>query len=126
MKSSGLRVLIVEDEALISMVLQDMLEVLGHSVAGTAARIAEARPLIEGGDYDVAVLDVHVDGESIFPLAETAVARGKPVVFATGSSPESLPDGCDRWPVLEKPYTMPAVESALARWADGAERDAAA
>ena len=111
---SGCRVLVVEDEVLIGMVLEDILEMLGCRLAGSAATMEEAWRLAEG-EFDVAILDVNIGADPIFPLADMLRERGVPIVFATGSLPDSLPERFGDCPVLEKPYVYAGVEAALGR-----------
>ena len=75
---TGRRVLIVEDELMIRMLLQDMLADLGHTLAGEAGRIDEAVALAKQGDFDVAILDVNLNGQPILPVVEILVERGFP------------------------------------------------
>lgn len=109
------RVLIVEDEALIAMVLEDMLDTLGHLVVSSPATYAEADAAISAGGFDVAILDVNLGREPVFPLAERLQAAGTPIIFATGSHRDSLPAIFAAVPVLEKPYAVSSVESALGK-----------
>lgn len=112
------RVLVVEDEVLIGIVLEDILDMLGHTVAGNAATLGEARLLADAGEFDVAILDVNIDGAEVYDFADRIDAAGKPIVFATGSHPDSLPERFRERPVLEKPYSFSAVEAAMARLKD--------
>lgn len=109
------RVLIVEDEVLIAMVLEDMLEMLGHAVTGTSASYAEADMAIAAGGFDLAILDVHLGQKPVFPLADRLIEAGTPLIFATGSQRDSLPARFGGAQVLEKPYAVAAVEAALAK-----------
>lgn len=111
----GRKVLIVEDEVLIGIVLEDILDLLGCTVAINAATISDAERVIESETFDVAILDVHVAGESVYPLADRIVARGLPIIFATGASADTLPERFQSCQVLEKPYAFPGVEAALTR-----------
>lgn len=86
----GCAVFLVDDEALIRMMVADMLEELGCRVAAEAGRIDEAIRLAQSVEFDLAILDVNVGGELIFPVAEAVKARGRPLIFATGYG--SLPD----------------------------------
>lgn len=110
---AGSRVLVVEDEVLIGMVLEDILEMLGCKLAGSAATLADAHSLGSDG-VDIAILDVNLGGESSFGLADDLLARGVAVMFATGAAADSLPDRFRSCPVLEKPYAYANVEAALA------------
>ena len=110
------RVVIVEDEVLIGLVLEDILDMLGHEVVGNAGSLAEGDALVAelGADgFDLAVLDVNLGSEPVFPLADRIAALGRPMVFATGSHPDSLPDRFSKCDVLEKPYAFAAVEAVL-------------
>ena len=117
------RVLIVEDEVLIGIVLEDMLDMLGCVVVGNAASLDDAGTQIDvlGADgFDCAVLDVNLGADPVFPIADRIAALGKRIVFATGSHPDSLPDRFAAFPVLEKPYAVAAVEAAFGQLADAA------
>lgn len=115
------RVLVVEDEALIALVLQDMLEELGWEVVGPASTLAEARTLADDTEsYDLALLDVRLNGETVFPVAERIVAAGRPIIFATGSGGDDLPSSIRASSVLGKPYAAQTVERAILKAIDEA------
>lgn len=81
----SLRVLVVEDEGLVAMMLEDLIEDLGCQLAASLASVGEALAWIEaGGEADAALLDVNLGGEQVFPVAEALAARGVPFAFATG------------------------------------------
>jgi CheY-like chemotaxis protein len=82
--TSGRRVLIVEDEALIALLLEDMVQELGYEVAGTAHSLDAAMDA-EPASYDLAILDVSLSGRDVYPFAVTLAARGTPFAFATGA-----------------------------------------
>jgi len=109
-----LRVLVVEDELMISMLVEDMLAELGHQVAATAASIEDARRLATEGDFDVALLDVNLNGTKVDAVADTLVRRDIPFVFTTGYGQQGLPNGYRRWPTLQKPYQTEQLGEALA------------
>ncbi len=118
---AGCRVLVVEDEVLIGMVLEDILDMLGCTLAGMAATMDEAWALAKDSEFDVAILDVNVGADPVFPLADAILERGIPIIFATGSLPDSLPERFGACPVLEKPYVFAGVEAVIARaWPAGA------
>jgi CheY-like chemotaxis protein len=108
------RVLIVEDEVLVSILIEDALTDLGIEVAGVAGTLEEALAHAEAGDFDCAILDVHLQGKDIFPLAEMLEARGVPFVFATGYGQCGVPEKYRERPVLQKPFMAPELERALA------------
>jgi CheY-like chemotaxis protein len=81
----SLRVLVVEDDGLVAMMLEDLLEELGCQLAASLASVREALAWIEaGGAVDAALLDVNLGGEPVFPVAEALRARGVPFAFTTG------------------------------------------
>ena len=108
------RILVVEDEYLIRMLLEDMLADLGHVVAAAVSTIAEAKELAATGDFDCAVLDVNLDGEQIFPVADILIKRGKTFVFVTGYGEGSLPEAYRGRPALQKPFQVERLEQMLA------------
>jgi CheY-like chemotaxis protein len=80
----GASVFLVEDEVMIRMMVADMLEELGLSLAAEAGNINEATKLAQSADFDIAILDVNVKGKLIWPVAELIKARNRPFIFATG------------------------------------------
>ena len=111
---ADVRVFVVEDEALVAINLEDMLADLGCAGVVTAMRIDQAIEAVENGlAADVAILDVNLAGQPVFPVAERLVARGTPIVFATGYGRSGLPEEWQSRPVLQKPYTMDEVAACL-------------
>jgi CheY-like chemotaxis protein len=110
----GKRVLVVEDELMIRMLLQDMLTDLGHTLAGEAGRIDEALTLAKDGDFDVAILDVNLNGQPISPVVEILLQRGLPFVFATGYGQRGVPEPYRQTPTLQKPFQADALAHAIA------------
>ena len=100
----GLRVLVVEDEMMVSMLIEDMLADLGCTVVGPASRLDEAIALANAAELDCAVLDVNLGGQPIFPLADILHAKGAPFAFATGYGDAGLRDVDRGSPVLQKPF----------------------
>ena len=103
-KLQGLRVLVVEDEMMVSMLIEDMLSDLGCTVVGPASRLDEAIELANSAAIDCAVLDVNLGGQPIFPLADLLRAKGAPFAFATGYGDAGLRDVDKGSPVLQKPF----------------------
>ena len=112
---AGLRVLIVDDEALVAMLLEDMIADLGCDVAGSAGRISQALEMVAdpGLAFDVAVLDVNVAGESVTPVAQAAADRGAGLVFATGYGESGVPEAFRGRPTLQKPFGLADVAARL-------------
>jgi len=103
-KLTGLRVLVVEDEMMVSMLIEDMLAELGCEVVGPASRLEEAMRLAHEANLDCAVLDVNLGGRPIFPLADLLRERGAPFAFATGYGDAGLREVDRGSPVLQKPF----------------------
>ncbi len=104
----GARVLVVEDEAMLSLNLEAMLLDLRCVVAGTADKLDNALQIARTSDFDVALLDINLGGKRGDPVAETIRARGTPIVFVTGYG-KTAASGL----VLEKPYDAAALERML-------------
>jgi CheY-like chemotaxis protein len=100
----GLRVLVVEDEMMVSMLIEDMLSDLGCAVVGPASRLDEALQLAREAELDCAVLDVNLGGQPIFPLADLLREMGAPFAFATGYGDAGLREVDRGSPVLQKPF----------------------
>jgi CheY-like chemotaxis protein len=106
-------VLVVEDEMLIGMLLEDMLTDMGHQVAAIVPRLKEALAAVDRGGFDLAILDVHLHGESAFPVAEALIGKNVPFVFATGYGERGLPENYRGRPVLQKPFAREDLERVL-------------
>ncbi len=109
----GLRILVVEDEAAISMLLEDMLLDFGCEVVGPAGRLAPALALATNEKVDLAILDVNVAGESVYPLVETLDKRNIPFVFSTGYGSAGIKDLYRDRPVLQKPFAQHDLKQKL-------------
>jgi DNA-binding response OmpR family regulator len=113
----GARVLIVEDEAMLSLNLAAILRDLGCVVAGTADKLDDALRMARTSDFDVALLDVNIGGKRVDPVCEVIRARGTPIIFVTGYG-KTAASGL----VLEKPYDAAALKRMLSE-ALGIRRD---
>ena len=107
------RVLIVEDEAMIRMMLADMLADIGHDVAAEAATLDEARRCAEETDFDFAILDVNLNGEQIFPVVDIIGRRNLPFLLSTGYGASGLPEAYRSAPVLQKPFELDRLRAAI-------------
>ena len=111
---SGRRVLIVEDESLVAMLLETILEDMGCTPVGPAANIDDGLAMVADSEHlDAALLDVNVAGRQVFPVAEALKARGVPFVFSTGYGEGGLPDEWRGQSTIQKPFTEAAVRDAL-------------
>ena len=103
---NGLRILVVEDEAAISLLLEDMLLDFGCEVVGPAARLTSALDMAQRETLDLAILDVNVAGEPVYPVVEALEARKVPFVFSTGYGSAGIRDLYRDRPVLQKPFAQ--------------------
>jgi CheY-like chemotaxis protein len=111
----GLKVFLAEDEALVSVMLETMLAEFGCIVTGVGASVAQALSQVETIHViDVAILDVHLGGETVFPVADVLRQRHVPFVFSTGFGPADLAERYPDSPLLNKPYGPDALADVLA------------
>lgn len=108
-----MRVLIVEDEALIAMMVEDAVEAAGHEVAGVVANITEALTAAATGDFDVALLDMNLNGQKGHPLPVALQARGKPFAFVTGYGHVGILAQFADAPVVTKPFRFEDIARVL-------------
>jgi CheY-like chemotaxis protein len=107
------RVLVVEDETLVAMMLEEMLQELNCSVLGPAGDLAEAMGFAEKGEFDLALLDVSLRRTPSFPVAEILQKRGIPFAFMTGYGVQDFPAAYQQLPRLSKPFDLPDLQRAL-------------
>lgn len=116
---TGRSILLVEDEPLIAMMLEDFIRSLGYQVSGSCDSVASALRKIENSEFDLAILDVNLKGESVWPVASALREKGTPFVLATGGHVDPPPTEFAGAPMIEKPYTIdrvtPIIEAVLAR-----------
>jgi DNA-binding response OmpR family regulator len=115
----GGSVFLVEDEVMIRMMVADMLEELGYSIAAEAGDIEQALELAHTTNFDVAILDVNVNGKLISPVAEVIAGRNRPFIFATGYGTQGLPPEYRNRPSLQKPFQMDGLAAVIQRTLKG-------
>jgi len=111
------RVLVVEDEVLVAMLVEEMLGQLGHEVVALSTHLEEAVRLAGSASFDFAVLDINLNGELSFPVADVLLERGLPFVFATGYGAKILPPYLANRPLLQKPYSLDELRQVVDRLA---------
>jgi CheY-like chemotaxis protein len=109
----GLRVLVVEDEGSVALLIEGMLEDLGCEVAASVATLGKALTAARTETLDFAVLDVNLDGELVFPVAEILKGRQLPFIFSTGYGRVGVPESFKDCEVLNKPYTIEDLKRTL-------------
>jgi DNA-binding NtrC family response regulator len=119
----GLRVLIVEDEFLLAMSLEDDLVLAGCAPVGPFSSLASATEATRREEFDLAILDVNLNGEPIYPLADELLSRRKPFVLVTGYGAASLPERFRDLPRLPKPYDLASLVREISRAVPAAGRD---
>lgn len=112
---NGLRLLVVEDEAMIAMMLEDMLDTFGCVVVDVAGTLSKGLDLVANTtlDLDGAILDVNLGGEPVYPVAEQLAARGVPFIFCTGYGIKGLASNFAHVPTLAKPYMREELQDLL-------------
>ncbi len=112
-QAGGRRILVVEDEMMIAMLLEDMLADLGHTVVGVGAARHVERAVQPPRDADMAILDVNLSGEASFPVAQVLTERGLPFMFATGYGVLGLEAPFQDTLTLKKPFELNDLSKAL-------------
>jgi CheY-like chemotaxis protein len=107
------RVLVVEDEMTVAMLIEDMVGELAYELAGVVPRLEDAMRLVDSDTFDLAVLDVHLNGETVFPFAAALEERDIPFIFATAYGPRGIPEEFRGRPVLQKPFGPLELRRAL-------------
>jgi DNA-binding response OmpR family regulator len=107
------RVLVVEDEATVAMLIEDMVNELNYDVAGVVLRLPDAMGLADSDSFDMAILDVHLDGKTVFPFAAELERREIPFLFATAYGPRGIPAEFSDHLVLQKPFGPVELRCAL-------------
>jgi len=111
----GCRVLVVEDEVLVAWMLEEMLAELECMVVGPAVRVSQALAMVGTEAIDLAILDVNLNGEKSYAVADALAARRVPFVFSTGYAADSMPDKYRSSLILQKPYSQSDLSAALTR-----------
>lgn len=106
-------VLLIEDEALIRMMLVEMIEEAGHSVVAEAGDVMRGAALAARAEFDLAILDINVGGDTIEPIASAIADRGKPFFFVSGYGSSGVPDAFKTTPVVRKPCLLAELHAAI-------------
>jgi CheY-like chemotaxis protein len=109
----GRHVLLVEDEAMIAMLVEDMLEDLGHKLVTVAGRLEEALAAARDQVVDLAILDLNLGGVLTYPVADVLAERGVPFIFATGYGSGGLKEAYAAQATLQKPFNTETLGHAI-------------
>lgn len=107
------RVLVVEDEITVALLIEDMVHELAYEVAGIVSRLDDAMRLLDSETFDLAMLDVHLNGKMVFPFAAELEAREIPFLFATAYGARGIPEEFRSHMVLQKPFGPVELRRAL-------------
>lgn len=110
---AGLRILVVEDDIMIAVLIEEVLHDLGCFVVGPASKLDRALQLASDGDFDAAILDVTIRGGQVFPVAESLQSRGIPFMFASGHGDWTLPASLQDQTRLTKPFTVTELKAKI-------------
>ena len=113
MSLASRRILVVEDDMMIAVLIEEVLQELGCVVVGPVGKLDAALHLAGSETLDAAVLDVNIRGSEVFPVAERLRIRGIPFVLASGYGDWALPDAFRRQPRLTKPFTYEELEAQM-------------
>jgi DNA-binding response OmpR family regulator len=111
--SRTVRVLVVEDEPMIALMIEDAIAALGCEMVGPISSLDEAMEAARREDFDCALLDVNIRGGHVFPVTDLLLARGTPFLLSTGYAQSYLPDPLAAAPMLAKPYTSEQLETGI-------------
>lgn len=111
---SNCKVLVVEDEMMIAMLIEDMLDELGCKLVGPATNVPRALELIGKERVEVAVLDLNLDGKDTYAIADALRQKNVPFIFAIGYGSTGMRPEYGERPVLQKPFQAKDLETALA------------
>ena len=112
---AGLRVLLIEDEPIVAVLAEDFLDAIGCVVAATVATVAEAHKAIAALNFDLAMVDINLDGEDGLQVADALCARKIPFLITTGYDARGVAPSHPDTIILSKPYALADLESAILR-----------
>jgi two-component SAPR family response regulator len=110
---TGCRVLVVEDETLIAILIEDVLAAMKCEILGPVGKLETAIQIAQEGKFDIAILDVTIRGGKVYPVAEHLLARGVPFVLASGYGDWALPSSLRTQRRLTKPFTAAELEEQI-------------
>ncbi len=117
------RVLVVEDEMTVAMLIEDMVCELNYEVAAVVSRLADAMQIVKSESFDFAILDVHLDGETVFPFCAELDRLEIPYLFATAYGTRGIPEEFRDHLVLQKPFGPVELRCALMNLTGSTPRD---
>jgi CheY-like chemotaxis protein len=109
----GIRLLIIEDEALVAMFIEDILSEMGCETVDILTSLPDAVSRVDGVNFDAVILDVNLGGERTYSLAERLIEKHIPFIFSTGYGVSGIPDNLHNVPIIQKPFQKSDLENAL-------------
>lgn len=113
MIATDAKILVVEDESILAMLLEDFLDDLGYGVPLIASTVASALAILDTQAINFAILDINLGGEQSFPIADALAEHGIPFIFMTGYGAAGVPERLRGRHILQKPYGADALRRAL-------------
>lgn len=107
------RVLVVEDEMAVAMLIEDMVAELSYEIAAIVPRLEDAMQYRDSESFDLAILDVHLNGKTVFPFAAELEERDIPFLFVTAYGPRGVPERFRHHRILQKPFGPVELRRAL-------------
>jgi CheY-like chemotaxis protein len=111
--TTGLRILVVEDEPLVAMLIVDFLKEMGHETASVANDLEGGLEMAGASDFDLAILDLNLHGKSCSPIVDLLLKRNRPFLVVTGYGAGGLPEGLRGSPTLTKPFLSDDLARAI-------------
>jgi CheY-like chemotaxis protein len=113
--ANDFQVLVLEDEPLVSLLIEEMMKEIGCCIAAIAFNIDEAMAALSSKDISLAVLDIDLGGVNSLGVARECRRLGVPVIFVTGYTIKDVPQECLDWPIVPKPFSRRQMQEALDR-----------
>ncbi len=107
------KILLIEDEPMIALLLEDFIDMLGHETAGPAETVDAALAAVEKGGFDAAIMDINLNGQKAWDVAEAMRARDILFAISSGAAESDIPEAYADVPLLKKPYMLADVEILL-------------
>lgn len=109
------KILLIEDEPMIAMLLEDFVDMAGHETYGPVETVEGALEAVKAGGFDAAITDINLNGQKAWGVAEALRAQAIPFAISSGAPDSEIPEAYADAPLLKKPYMLADVEAVLAQ-----------